>query len=205
MLTVRLAPNAEPTIEIQASSLAEIDLALRELRQEGVFSALKGAQREFADAPAAQAEVTVPQAAASLLDAVAEALPVAQTLPDVPINAGPEPTGDADAAPFLATAAAQLAEKVEQEAATVATWNQLAKERAIQKGQLLPDGTAPGATPRTPSSAASAGDVIVPGQQTPKCEKCSKPTTFGAGVGKGGAWSAYFCSSGDRSHTKFLK
>lgn len=55
---------------------------------------------------------------------------------------------------------------------------------------------------------AAAAPAVVGGgvqQTTPPCSTCGQPTSFREGNNpKTGDWSAYMCSSGDRTHTQWL-
>lgn len=54
------------------------------------------------------------------------------------------------------------------------------------------------AVPATPSSTSVQ-------QSTPPCETCGGATTYRSGNHPtNGPWEAYFCNTGDRSHTRFL-
>jgi hypothetical protein len=142
-LVVRLSPGAEPVAEIHASSLKELDSFLRSLSAEGVYSALKGAAREFADAPLAVAEA-----------ALAAMLPGAQVISEGDPSS-PEPQAD------LAT-----------EAAAVKEWNRLAVERAVAKGQIpatsekLPDADIEIAVDTTSPRCLTCGRATTEGSGT---------------------------------------
>jgi hypothetical protein len=164
-LVVRLSPGSEPVVEVHTADLEELDVFLRSMRAQGVWSALKGAAREFADAPLAG------------IEAVEAAFPGAQVITD-----GATPA--TEPAPQLGPEAAQ---------AFVNDWNAKATERAVKQG-VIPD-------PAVPDDGADI--VVAPKQSGPRCAKCGAATTFG-GTSKDGRREAYFCSTGDRSHTTVI-
>lgn len=117
-LVVRLSPGSEPVVEIHAANLSELDGSLRGMRAQGVWSALKGAAREFADAPLAGIEAAV---AADPVAAIEQALPGAQVIVE-----SSEPQVDLAA-----------------QAELVREHNRLATERAIARGQIEQPGEQP--------------------------------------------------------------
>lgn len=114
-LVVRLSPGTEPVVEVHTDTLEQLDVFLRSMRAQGVWSALKGAAREFADAPLAG------------IEAVEAAFPGAQVITD-----GATPV--AEPGPQLGPEAAQ---------AFVNDWNAKATERAVAKGEIPDPAAAP--------------------------------------------------------------
>lgn len=56
-----------------------------------------------------------------------------------------------------------------------------------------------------PTNAAAPAAAAV-NQSTPPCEHCGAPTTYRSGNHpQSGAWEGYFCTSGNRTHTRFIK
>jgi hypothetical protein len=70
-------------------------------------------------------------------------------------------------------------------------------QSVFPKAEVISDSAAPAAPAYQPTPA--------PAQGTPPCIHCGRPTTFHEGVGVNGPWSAYFCSSADKSHSQFIK
>lgn len=64
----------------------------------------------------------------------------------------------------------------------------------------------PGAEQITPDASLTGTPAMTPPQQsTPPCEKCGAPTIFKSGTSDSGPYSAFKCSTGDKSHTKWMR